>query len=158
MAKTAYDIRRELYSRYSFEDCIIERITSLHYGASLEILFDYLWADESGAELSRGVWRRREGDFDKFDPSSSRKIVLRLLGVQEMHLRGDLGSTLLLAPEKAGRGLGEIAFLELEQDDLFLSAHQHIEVPLHHLCLRWHGYRRLDIVFADLVVEEAKRP
>ena len=66
------DMRSLLVRWRRFEECLLDGVRWLAYGASIELVFNYIWSDGSG--------RIREDLDDR--PMT---IVLRLDGVPELH-------------------------------------------------------------------------
>jgi hypothetical protein len=118
----------------NFSECIIEKLALKDYGATLEVVFNYIWTES--VELRPNLDERYE-------------IVLRFRLVQELHINNALNSSMLRDPESINWGLNEVALVKVV-DDNELQRDEPSPVPLTHLAFFWEGDRRIDVIFHKL--------
>ncbi|HEX5438989.1 MAG TPA: hypothetical protein VFW98_17690 [Gemmatimonadaceae bacterium] len=136
--ETGERIAQYLQQHHHFSECVLEDIRWLHYGTSIELVFDYIWT--------------QDGEL-RSDTTSPEIEALRFLGVQEFSLKNALNEAISLQPAEVNWGLSEIAMLQLVDDETLLAKYKSLPIPVHHVRCSWESDRQIDIVFTTVEVD-----
>jgi hypothetical protein len=121
----------------NFEECVLEELRWCHFGTVIELVFDYIWQDDGSV--------RPEYVGPKF-----RTIVLQ--NVQEIHIDNALTEYMMFHPNELNWGASEVAAVRLVNESRNLLKYRSVALPLHHLRCEWEGERRIDVIFATMVI------
>ena len=128
---------QELLDKYqTLGECVILNINWLHYGTTIELVFDYVWDDDGKIRT----------DLEQED-----RITLRFRLVQEFHLKNALNSSMVLEPQEMNWGINEIARIKLVENENMLRPYASLPKEFHHIAILWErgDQRRIDIVFSE---------
>lgn len=120
-----------------FEECVLEDVRWLHFGTTVELVFDYIW-DHDGTVRP------------EYAPANRKTLVLR--NVQELHVWNALSEYMVLHPNELNWGLSEVSSVRLVDDEQVLGRYALLPIPLHQLRCNWEHERRVDVVFSTLDV------
>ena len=137
MLESAVQITKFIEKHHEFAECVLVEVRWQNYGTVLDLLFDYIWADD-------GTVRP-----DYLPPVLK---TLRFHVVQEFHLANGLTVHTSLRPGALNWGLSEVAAVRLLDDETLLDPYGHLPVSLHHVRCVWEGERRIDLIFSSLEV------
>jgi hypothetical protein len=153
-ASTNAEIDRLLKEHYEFGECILEDVRWRHRGATLDLVFDYVWQGQ--AQFDSANSRRINYGNIRADLNRAELKVVRFHVVQEFHIRNALNDLACENIYELGEGFSEVAALRLADDDQLVASYRSLAVPAHHVICWWEGNRRIDIVFSEMEVIDSR--
>lgn len=137
--ETMENIKSLLESHRNLQECVLLDIRWLHFGTTIELIFDYVW-DESG---------KIRADLNQKEP-----VIVRLKLVQELHLNNALNESMILEPYQINWGINEVAAVRLEENQNMLKPYNKLPKPFHHIAVLWErgNVRRIDVVFSEMEI------
>ena len=120
----------ELLENYNnFQECILSVLIWKHYLTALDIVFNQAWDSLKNLKVSR-------------------KITLRISGLQSFHIVNHLTPAVLKHPEELNWGFNEVALVKIEP----FSSETLVPFDGYKLSLLWESERRIEITAAFIEV------
>jgi hypothetical protein len=127
MAATAQLLNEKLKLWNFFGECILWEFHSTHFGFGLDLAINFIW-DKDG--------RIREDALEK-----PLLYIFHLLGIDSLHLVGDLTSGMKVDPMMINWGFAEVSRVEAFESSVGCG-----------LTFKWEGVRRLDLEFNEYIL------
>ena len=118
----------------AFEECLLHSVRSDDGLFSLDLTFEFVWADDHSYEVRP----------DTDDPVL---VTLRLTAIESISFHGGLTDAMRAEPDLVNWGISEVALVEVRDLDPFVG-----------VAAIWESGRRLDIVCGSVQLIEPQAP